>query len=349
MTRDAGPKRLDHGRQEEILDPDRPIIDTHHHFYDTSSLRYMFDELRSDVEAGHNIVATLYVSTRAMSRIEGPEALRPLGEVEFANGIAAQSASGNYGDTRICAGILGFADLTTGSDTAELLDRYLSAAPDRFRGIRQSALEAPSPDAFRFSLAPSLPTGGVLGAPRLVEGLTELGRRRLTFDTSVFHTQLGELARIADAAPDTTIVLDHMGIAYGAGAGPDARAEIFVEWRQALLELSRRPNVVCKVGGLGMAFWGLGFDERVEPFSSEDLAASWRPYVEAAVEAFGPDRCMLESNYPPDGRSTGYVPLWNAFKRIFSDYSDAERDSLFHGTAARIYRLVHSPAPSSAA
>lgn len=343
MTSDAGPQRLNHGREEAILDPELPIVDTHHHFYDTPAIRYMFEELLRDVGGGHNIAATVYVSTQAMSRIDGPEALRPIGEVEFANGIAAQSASGNYGQARVCAGILGFADLTTGRDAADLLDLCIRTAPDRLRGIRQSALEAPTKDAFRSSLSPSRPTGGVLGAPRLIEGLRELSRRDLTFDTSVFHTQLGKLAELADAVPSATIVLDHMGIAYGAGLTPAERAEVFAAWRRGLRDLSLRSNVICKIGGLGMPFWGLGFDQRKDAFTSEDLAASWRPYVEAAVEAFGPGRCMLESNYPPDGRSTGYVPLWNAFKRIFSTYSPDERSLLFHGTASRVYRLADVP------
>lgn len=335
----TGPAKLDHGRDEAIIDPELAIIDTHHHFYDTADTHYMFDELRADVSGGHNIRATVYVSTQAMSRADGPVQLRPVGEVEFANGIAAQSASGAYGPTRACAAILAYADLTTGADIAPLLDRYLEISPDRVRGIRQSALEAPTKEAFRFSISAATPSGGVLSAPLFLSGLQELSRRNLTFDTSVFHTQLADLARVADDAPDSTIVLDHMGIAYGMGMNSEERAEVFRAWRTSLSDLAQRENVVCKIGGLGMPFWGLGFNDRTDSYGSEELAAAWAPYVDAAVEAFGPSRCMLESNYPPDGRSTGYVPLWNAFKRILSGHSASEREEIFSGTALRVYRL----------
>jgi predicted TIM-barrel fold metal-dependent hydrolase len=130
-----------------------------------------------------------------------------------------------------------------------------------------------------------------------------------------------------------------MGLATAPGIGPEARAEVFTAWRDNLQALARQPNIVCKIGGLGTSYWGFGFNTRPEPATSAELADAWRPYVETAIEAFGPDRCMMESDYPNDGRSCGFVPLWNAYKRILQNHSEAEKAALFHGTARRFYRL----------
>jgi predicted TIM-barrel fold metal-dependent hydrolase len=176
--------------------------------------------------------------------------------------------------------------------------------------------------------------------PRFREGFRHLAPRGLTFDAPVVDTQLAELAQLADAFPETTIILDHMGTANGVDQDAAGLATIFRAWRESLRDIARRPNVVCKVGGLGMAQWGLGFDVRPDPVGSAELAVAWRPYVESAIEAFGPDRCMMESNFPPDGRSCGYVPLWNALKTIVHSCTPAEKTALFSGTAQRVYRLA---------
>jgi L-fuconolactonase len=332
------PKRYD-GRDEPILEPDLEIIDSHHHFFDLPHMRYMFEDYLSDIYAGHNVVASTYAATETMVRIDGPDVLRPLGEVEFANGVAAMSASGNYGPSRVCAAIVGFADLTRGDQIAELLDRCLAASPDRFRGVRQTTLDAPNDSVFRFVMGAARPVQGILHNPGFPLGFRHLGPRGLTFDASIFHHQAPDLAALADAFPDTTIVLNHMGIALRMDLDEDARAAVFEEWRAGIAQIAERDNVVCKVGGLGMPFWGLGFEARTDPVGSSELAMAWAPWIDVAIETFGPDRCMMESNYPPDGRSAGYVPLWNALKRVAHDYSPDEKAALFHNTAARVYRI----------
>jgi predicted TIM-barrel fold metal-dependent hydrolase len=335
-----GPAKRNDGRDEPILDPGLAIVDPHHHFYDLPHTRYMFEDYLSDVYAGHNVVASTYVATQAMVRIDGPEVLRPLGETEFANGVAAMSASGNYGPCRVGAGIVGFADLTLGDQVADLLDRCLGTAPDRFRGVRMSSLDAPDDSVFRYVLSAARPVQGILKHPAFPAGFRHLAPRGLTFDASIFHHQAAELTALADAFPETTIVLDHMGIALGMDLDSGGRATVFRQWRAGLATLAERPNIVCKVGGLGMPFWGLGFDTRPDAVSSAELALAWAHWVEGAIEAFGPGRCMMESNYPPDARSCGWVPLWNALKRITSGYSPDEKAALFHGTAARIYHIA---------
>jgi len=172
------------GRDEPIIDPDIPIIDAHHHLFVRPALRYMLDDYLADARAGHRIVASVYVETMAFARPSGPELLRPLGEIEFANGVGAICASGNYGDCRVCAAIVGHADLRLGDRVAELLDRALEIAPDRFRGVRQVAIDDPSDAPFRF--VPVRPPRGLMKHPGFRPGFHQLVKRGLTFDAALF-------------------------------------------------------------------------------------------------------------------------------------------------------------------
>jgi predicted TIM-barrel fold metal-dependent hydrolase len=322
---------------EPILDPGVAIIDAHHHLYDRPGRRYLLDDYLSDIGSGHDVVASVYVETLAFARPDGPEDLRPLGEIEFANGVAAMSASGSYGPARVAAAIVGYADLRAGDAVAALLDRALETAPDRFRGVRQITIEHPTEAPFRHMT--HRPPAGALRSPGFREAFAHLGRRGLTFDAAVFHHQLPEIALLAAAYPDTTIILNHLGLAMGMGADATGLERVFGEWAEALRALARLPNVVCKIGGLGLPFWGFGFETRAARPGYLELAAAWRPYVETAIEAFGPQRCMMESNYPPDSVSCGFVSLWNALKHIVRHCSETEKASLFHGTAAQVYRI----------
>ncbi|KVQ62999.1 amidohydrolase family protein [Burkholderia territorii] len=325
------------GRDESIIDPDLPIIDAHHHLFDRPALHYMLDDYLADAGAGHNIVASVYMEIQTFARTTGPEVMRPIGEVEFANGIAAMSASGRYGDCRVCAGIIGYADMRHGDSVATLLDRAIEISPDRFRGIRQICIEHPSEAPFRYMS--NRPPTGVMQSPGFRDAFRHLAPRGLTFDAAVFHHQLPDVAALAAAFRDTTIVLNHLGLAMALDMDEHGRAEVFRDWRHKLHTLARHPNVVCKIGGFGMPFWGFGFEKRTDPVDSVELAAAWKPYVETAVEAFGVDRCLMESNFPPDGMSCGFVPLWNALKRTVEGASRDEKAALFHRTAARVYRL----------
>lgn len=331
--------RLHEGRDETILDPDLPIIDAHHHIWDRPVVKYMLDEWLADLNAGHNIIGSVYVEAAAFHRKDGPEWLRPIGEVEFANGIAAVADSGFYTNAKFCAAIVARADLMLGERLDEYLDHCVAAAPARFRGIRQNTLSYPDDRPFR--TMPHIPQSTVMDSAEYPQSLAVLERRGYTYDAAVFDPSLPALAKMADRFPNLTIVLNHVGLPVGVFMTDDERAEVFKRWRLALRDLAKRPNVVCKVGGLGMEVFGLGLSlgEHPAPVSYEDLAKAWGPYVEAAVEAFGPERCLMESNFPPDARSGGYVPLWNAFKHILRDYSGDERRAMFAGNAARVYKL----------
>jgi L-fuconolactonase len=330
-------KRLE-GRDEPILQPELPIVDAHHHLFDRPQFRYMFEDLQQDLGLGHDVRATVYIETQAMARSTGPEWLRPTGEVEFANGVAAMSASANYGPAQVCAGIIGYADLRLGGEVAATLERNLAISPDRFRGIRQNTIAHPSEVPYRYMSHP--PARDILQTPAFRVGFAELGKRALSFDAVVFHNQLPELGSLAAAFPGTQIVLNHLGLAMAMGMGNPEKKAVFEEWRTALRQLARHENVACKVGGLGMPFWGFGFHEREDPIGFLELAAAWRPYVEVALEAFGVGRCMMEGNFPQDGWSCGYVPLWNALKHITRDCSRDEQHALFSRTAQRVYRIA---------
>ena len=155
-------------RIEPILEPDLPIVDPHHHLWDRPGWRYLLDELLADSNSGHNIIATVFVQARAMVRAEGPVEMRPVGETEFVNGVAAMSASGIYGKTRHCAGIVGHADLTLGGRVEPVLAAHIQSGGDRFRGIRHiTAWDADDVDP-QSCLQPAARPAGRQNLPRRV-------------------------------------------------------------------------------------------------------------------------------------------------------------------------------------
>jgi L-fuconolactonase len=330
-------KRND-GRDEPILDPDLPIIDAHHHLFDLPGNRYMLEEFGADTQSGHNIIASVFCETQSFSRKDGPEWMRPLNEVVAANGIAALAVTGNYGACQTCAGIIGHANLTFGAQIGELLDACLAAAPERFRGVRHVTLDYPNERPFRY-LMTYRPPAGILENADVPAALAEISKRGLTFDAAIYDPSLTKITAFADRFPDLTFVLDHMAVAVGVDMNANEKAEVFARWRSDLRSLAKRQNVVCKIGGLGMPVWGFEFEARPDVIGHEELAAAWSPYVTTAIEAFGAGRCMMESNFPPDGRSCGYIPLWNALKYIVRGASKNEKTALFSGTASRVYNI----------
>lgn len=320
-------------RSEPPLLPDLPIVDAHHHLWDRPGDLYLIDDLAGDVKGGHRIAATIYVQCRSMYRSTGPEHLRSVGEVEFAAGIAA---GGAYGETRFCAGIVGATDLRRHEAVDAVLAAMERAGGGHFRGIRQVA----SWDADeRVSRKMDDRPPGLLLDPDFRRGFARLAAAGLRFDAFVFHPQLGEVASLARAFPDASIILDHCGGPVALGAYARRRAKSRRDWLAGLREVADCPNVTVKISGLGMRMAGFDFHERPEPPTSAELADAWRPYAEPCIEIFGPERCMFASNFSPDKGSCSYVALWNAFKRICEGASDAERKAMFHDTAARVYDL----------
>ncbi|MFO1188211.1 MAG: amidohydrolase family protein [Alphaproteobacteria bacterium] len=315
-----------------VIEPDLPIVDPHHHLWLHPGERYMFDDFVADVESGHNIASTVFVECSAMYRQTGPVAMRPVGEAEFVAGMAAMSASGHFGKTRICEGFVGTADLTLGAGVDDVLEALAVASGGRLRGIRVSAIwdADPSVNSGTRSFAPR----GLLADRRFREGFARLHRRGLAYDAWQYHPQLPEVVQLADAFPDTTIVVNHVGGLLGGG--PYARPGLFEAWKPLVAEAAKRPNIVMKVGGLAARRCGFAYLPRP---TEEELVAAWGPYLLACIELFGPDRCMFESNFPPDRVACSYRTLWNVFKRLASGFSSSEKAKVFSGTACRVYHL----------
>jgi predicted TIM-barrel fold metal-dependent hydrolase len=323
-------------RKEPVLEPELPIIDPHHHLWQRPGWRYLLEDLLLDTGSGHNIVATVYMEARSMYRDQGSEEMRPVGETEFANGIAAMCSSGICGKTRACAGIVGHADLMLGSHVEPVLLALMHAGGERFRGIRHGV----SWDADPSIVSPASPVrAGLLADKTFREGIAALRRLGLSYDVSLYHPQIGEVADLASAFPDLRIVLNHVGGVLGIGAYRGKRDEVFSRWQSSIKSLARQPNVFVKLGGLGQGYTGLGFNEQAEPPSSEMVAARFRPYVETCIEAFGASRSMFESNFPVDKISYSYPVFWNACKLMAKGASSSEKGDLFAGAAARCYRL----------
>ena len=341
---------------EAIIEPDLPIVDPHHHLWDWrarlphlpatrshpfedilhQSPRYLLDELLADTGSGHNVIATVYVQCGAFYRADGPEALKPVGETEFVNGVAAMAASGTYGATRACAGIVGHADLGLGDGVAAVLDAHIAAGGGRFRGIRHMMAH----DADPAVLGPLVHAeANMCASPAVRAALGHFAARHLSLDIWVVEPQLAETVDLAKAFPDVPMVIDHVGTPVGLGTYAGKRDERFAGWAASIRALAELPNVHMKLGGLGMPFPGFeGIGPDVRP-SSEALAAAWRPYIETCIEAFGAHRCMFESNFPVDRWGADYPVLWNAFKHIAAGASADEKAALFAGTATRFYRL----------
>ena len=324
--------------QEPALEPEIPICDPHHHFWDFRTervpyQRYLLHELAADINSGHNVRSTVFVEARSMYRTDGPEELRPVGEVEFVQGLAAASASGLYGPGRAAAAIIGRADLKLGAGVEPVLEALQAASPNRFRGIRHSVGWDPHPEV------PSREAEGVLASEHYRAGAGVLERMGLCLETGVMFPQLPELADFAKSVPDLTIILNHIGGLMRTGPYGNRDEEVLATWRSGIAAVGACPNVIIKLGGIGMPRYGFDWHTRDQPIGSEELAESMAPFMNHCIEQFGPSRSMFESNFPVDKVAYSYNVMYNAFKRLSKGYSANERAAMFHDTAARVYRI----------
>ena len=327
--------------QEPTLEPDLPICDPHHHFWDfryerIPYQRYLLHELADDINSGHNVRSTVFVEARAMYRADGPEEMRPVGEVEFVQGLAAASASGVYGPGRAAAAIVGNADLNLGERVEPVLEALQAASPNRFRGIRHSVTWDPHPEIENTA---AHNTEGILASDSFRAGARVLARMGFSLEGWMFFPQLPELAAFARAVPDLTIILNHIGGLLRVGPYGNRDEEVLDIWRRGIAAVAECPNVNMKLGGIGMPRTGFDWHTRNEPIGSEELAESMAPLMNYCIEHFGPNRCMFESNFPVDKVSYSYNVMYNAFKRLSKDYSATERAAMFHDTAVRVYRI----------
>lgn len=321
--------------QEDIVDPDRRIIDPHHHLWRRPGYDYLVEDLWRDTGSGHNIEKTVFVECGAEYRQDGPDHLKCLGETEFVVEQAKQSAASGPGKAEI-AGIVSRADLTLGDNVAEVLEAHQEFGDGKFRGIRQAGARDPNPEAL--TIAGRAPEG-LYSRDDFRLGMKVLGRMGLTYDTWHYHHQNRDFAALARAVPDTTMILDHFGTPLGVGPYADKREEIFEQWKRDIAEIAECDNVVAKLGGLAMPDNGFGWDKQAKPPTSDEFVEAQKRYYLHTIECFGPERCMFESNFPVDKRSLPYAVLYNGLKKIVADFSEDEKDAMFYGTAARVYAL----------
>ena len=319
--------------QEDVLEPELPIIDPHHHLWVRNGYTYFMPEFAADLASGHNIVATVFAECHSMYRLTGPEQTRSLGETEFVRGQAAMSASGDFGTTRACDAMFGNVELTLGAGVEPLLEQHLEASGGRFRGVRISS--GWHQDERINNVAEQ---AGVLLDPRVSDAVKVIQRMGLSLDCWLYHTQLDEFAQLADAHPDLTIVLNHVGSPILGGPYRGRTDEVFEHWKVGIVHASEQQNVFVKLGAMPIRMPSYAGDRTLPP-GSEEVAAVWRPWMETCIEAFGVERSMYESNFPVQKRWCSYQVCWNAFKRISAGASVAEKAQLFAGAAARAYRM----------
>lgn len=315
--------------QEDILAPEQPILDPHHHLWDRPEGRYRAEELAADTGAGHDVRATIFVQCRAGYRDHGPEELRPVGEVE-----TVLDWCRDHPDHP--AGLVACADLRLGQAVAPVLDALADAANGKLRGIRNTTAFHPDP-AVRSN--PNPPEDGILTSAAFAEGARAVARAGLVLDIWAYQTQLDDVAALARAVPELEIVVDHCGGPLGVGPHRRDDPENFDHWRAALARVADLPNTRIKIGGFGLGVMGWTYAGDATPPHSEQLASDWAPWIETCLDFFGPARAMFESNFPVDKGQFSYVALWNAFKRLAAPLGPGERDALFWRTAARVYGI----------
>jgi predicted TIM-barrel fold metal-dependent hydrolase len=324
-------------RVEEPVDAERVIVDPHHHLWDNRGGTYQAAELLSDTRGGHNVTHTVFVECHSKYDRDAEPHLRPVGETHYVAAQAADTERLSQGATKI-AGIVSFADMTLGAAVEEVLAAHDEAGLGLFRGIRHAVSLDPHPDV---PDGHSAPTPGMMTTPEFIAGVTRLGQMGFTYDAWQYHPQLPDLVELARAAPETTIILDHLGGPMGIGPyGGANHGAAMAQWRADMAEVATCDNVMLKVGGIGMDnYYGTGFGDLSRPPSSDDVASLWGDRVRFCIDTFGPDRCMLESNFPVDRQTLTYTVLWNALQKMVAGYDEAEKTAMFSGTATRVYRL----------
>lgn len=321
--------------REEVLMPAQRICDAHHHLWGHDGDHYFAADLLADAQDGHDVRSTVYVECGWSYDEARGAVLAPVAETEFV--VREDEAVQRLAGRSLVRGIIAFADMLRGAACADTLEAHAAAGGGRFCGVRHAVAWDGSPDIVAHQKSPP---AGLLLDKTFQEGVRTLGRHGLAYDVWLYHPQMTELVTLARAAPDTTIVLDHLGAPLGIGPYAGRREEVLAFCREQLATLAALPNLRLKLGGIGMTVFGNRWHRREVPPNSAELAEVWADHMRWCIDTFGPARAMFESNFPPDRRSCNYRTLWNAFKRIAEPYAQAERDRLFHDTAVDVYKLT---------
>lgn len=332
-------------RSEGAIDAQQPIIDAHHHLWDRDDSTYLAAELRADVEGAHNITRTVFVECSVNYDTTASPELAPVGETAF---VAEQAAAMAKASRVRIGAIVSHADLTLGDAVEEVLAAHDAVGGGLFRGVRHGT---------NWSRHDSVKNGhhnprpGQMAEDDFRRGVAKLGEMGFSYDAWLYFDQLVELADLARAVPQTSIIVNHLGGPLGIGPYKSAgRLEMLERWQAGIEAAASCPNVVLKVGGIGMEhYFGTPWSDLPRPPSSDVVAAWWSEVVRFAIDMFGPDRCMAESNYPVDRQTLPYAVLWNALQIMTASYTEDERNAIFHDTAARVYRIDTTAVPTPGA
>tara|TARA_B100001142_G_scaffold213228_1_gene211339 strand:+ start:1885 stop:2913 length:1029 start_codon:yes stop_codon:yes gene_type:complete len=323
--------------KEEIINPELPIIDPHHHLWNgdnqlASSFPYLIDNLSEDTNSGHNIVGTIFMECAQGYYHEGEDKYKPIGETEYVMKVIKDSKKTSNSANII--GIISFADLMLGSEVKDVLNQHILIGEGLFKGIRHAAGWDQSNEIHN---SHSNPIKNIYYDPSFRKGAEELIKLNLTFDAWHYHNQISDLSIFAKDYPELTIIHDHFGGPLGVGPYQGKKQEIFKKWKDDISQLSENKNVHSKLGGLAMPVNGWNFHKQDKPATSDQIIEMHYDYYLHAIECFGVDRCMFESNFPVDRRSISYHVLWNAFKKMVSNYSNEDKNKLFFQNAKDIY------------
>ena len=325
--------------KEEIIDPELPIIDPHHHLWNgdnqlAGSFPYLIEHLSEDTNSGHNIVGTIFMECAQGYYQEGEDKYKPIGETEYVMKIIKDAKKTSNSANII--GIISFADLMLGSKVKDILNQHILIGEGLFKGIRHAAGWDQSNEIHN---SHSNPIKNIYYDPSFRKGAEELIKLNLTFDAWHYHNQISDLSIFAKDYPELTIIHDHFGGPLGVGPYQGKKQEIFKKWKDDISQLSENKNVHSKLGGLAMPVNGWNFHKQDKPATSDQIIEMHYDYYLHTIECFGVDRCMFESNFPVDRRSISYHVLWNAFKKMVSNYSNEDKNKLFFQNAKDIYGL----------
>ena len=325
--------------KEDIIDPDLPIIDPHHHLWHgdnqlAGSFPYLMEQLSEDTNSGHNIIGTIFMECAQGYYLNGDEKYKSVGETEFVINIIEESKNIS-GPTNIL-GIISFADLMLGSEVKDVLDKHIITGKGLFKGIRHAAGWDHNNE---IQNSHSNPVKNIYYETSFRKGAEELIKLNLTFDAWHYHHQINDLSIFSKNYPELTIIHDHFGGPLGVGPYQGKRDEIFKKWKDDISLLAESKNVYAKLGGLAMPVNGWNFHKNDKPATSNQIVEMHNDYYSHTLECFGVERCMFESNFPVDRRSVSYHVIWNAFKKMVTDYSDKDKNKLFFQNAKDVYGI----------
>lgn len=280
-----------------------PIVDTHVHLWDLDRFHlpwleaggpldrnYLPDDYMEAAE-GLDIVRAVYMEVDVEPSQHGAEA-------DFVIDLCRRRVGPLVG------AVIG--GRPAADDFPAYLDRFRSSP--EVKGVRQVLHGRDTPP-------------GTCLAPEFLRGIRLLGDRGLSFDITIRPAELGDAARLVDACPGTSFILDHCGNA-------SVRAADLSSWRDDLARLAERENLACKVSGIVAS-------AAPDPWTPDDLA----PIIEHVLSRFGPDRVVFGGDWPVCTRAATLRQWVEALRSIVADRGVDERRKLFHDNALRVYRL----------